>query len=491
MAFVSTVPKMSPTSYLSQSEIDHLWSDESIDQESLAALAEGHISRMAALRPHPSLIAALNRWAVLNVTSEHVWMTKELAEGLLGVVPVYPQMIDKQFPITEPGPIDPTTGRASKVPVLDSDGDPTYETRINAESGKPIQVMGDKPASLFGVKTGDGNLSFNTSKNAHNRPHDDKGSNRFRDEVLAGTAVSNGETWTIGSTGYVISAQHRGIGGIKAWYANPDAPSFPVWIIRNVPALFADTADTGRARTTADILARDNKVLELSSLVDSGGNPLGDAAPSARKKMTTNMQGVLRLLNLRTQGKNVNTSLVLRDGGYALYSHFGSELDSLINMVTNQDSTKGTGKAAVGLRKTLGLNNVIAGIVLAELSTHDRINDDSGIPVADAPHVDIDVEEWRQRLRECNSQLELNEGPLYTAFGQIRDANQSTKQKPVDKFASVLNVIAMMADVELDGWKPRSEQTYAIPKVKSDPKDKSFPCFGGADYGYESKSVAE
>lgn len=458
---MSATITMTAKSYISQAEIDHVLADPKVDEESKLALAEGHITRFASLRPFTDLIASLNRWAAENVTTSIEWMNKELASELLGLHEVQPKMVPKM-----------------------KDGAPV----VNAETGEPVMTPQPQPY-LFSVKTSsDGTLRFGTSNNKTNRNHDPKVSDAFRDQVLAACAVLNGEGWIIDSTGQAISLQHRAIGGIKAYYDNPDSPSFPVLIVRNVPALFADTADTGRSRTTADILVRDESVLRLETLVDSGGNLLGEKATGVRVKLSKDLQGVLRLLNLRLQGKNVNTSLKLRDGGYNLYSHF-CNLDQLVNMVANEgETTHGTQEAAIGIRKTLGKSALAAAIVLSEMTEHQPIMDNDGIPVADDCTVDIDLEAWTHRLRVLNSECASQEGELFNAMRQIRDANKNSKQKPVDKFASVCFVVSMLADTPLEDWKSKSDVSFALPGIRGK-KDKHYPHFGGADLGYVGKAT--
>jgi len=129
----------------------------------------------------------------------------------------------------------------------------------------------------------------------------------FRQALVGGWAL-NGETLIFDDQGQAGSAQHRAGGWYSAFLTNPSIPPIPVTVIRGVPAPLIGSVDTGRRRTNKDELARFNDLIPDHLLVDSQGHGYGSKREAVKGKVAKIIDGALRKVWLRMQGKDINGS---------------------------------------------------------------------------------------------------------------------------------------------------------------------------------------
>lgn len=450
------IPPQSAKLQFSQGEMSHLWDDENVSDDSCQRIADGGVRNFAECPV--DVLASLNRWSPDNVTTSiEFWGLSECMESL---------------GVKEAKPL--------RTPVLGEDGEP----KLDVETGEPVYTV-TQPPYKFAVKRGKETTRYVTELNGTNRPLNEDNANLLENRTLEGRTVLNGEPLIFDSLGMAVSAQHRVIGAIRAFNKNPNLPKIPFLVVRNVPAIFADTADTGRTRTGGDALARIPDVMDVDTLVDRDGKSFGPDVEKRRKQLTTELSSVIRLVNMRFCGKNVNTSIKPPAHGWYVYNLF-TNIDALVNRVYNANLSVGEGKDSVSIKKVLGRNNLSAAIILSEVSDMEPIAEQSGqsltVPPTDEPIIELDVDGWENRLKEFESQIQSGEGELYDALMKVRDANKGRKQRPQDKFASVCKIVSMMGGVPLLNFKPASEGSV-IPRADS-VDTKLYPIFGGADQGY-------
>lgn len=453
-----------PSDKFSGESLAHLWGDDNVSVESLHKIASGGVTSFAFCPV--DVISSLNRFAAKNVKTVIVWAGKQELADLLGIDEVKPKF----------------------VAVLDENGEP----RIN-DKGEPILTPEPSPYK-FGVKSGKESKQYATTKNSTNRPLNHDNVKGIKRRALAGQICLNGEGFVFDDVGNAISAQHRAIAYFQAFCENPNLPKIPILVTTGVPAIFADTADTGRSRTDSDILTRDETILAVDTLVDMEGKKLGADALEIRGKMGKELASVLRLVNLRLCGKNVNAGKKLEHGGHYLYDTFDGSLDRIVNLVYNQTTAIGEKKDKISFQSTLGRANLCAAIVLHELANFDSPTVIDGaslvVPEPTEPVFTLDVELWEERLKELSSEISTLSGEGFAIVKQIHVANRNTKQTTQDKFASICFLVSQLGEHKLTGFKPMGSTNFALP-AKDSITSKTFPHFGGADIGAWEKPKAD
>lgn len=493
------VSQPAPSNKFSESELSWLWSDMAVSPESLDKIASGKMKSNAFVTP--DVRASLNEWGVLNSYESTLWADRATLIELLGIVKA--ESVDV--------PVMDENGEPVTNPVVDKDGNPIID-----ENGNPVTIPAttkEAPASLFSHTVGKGEKqNFMTTKNSTNRPLVKDNLALCKRRALSREVNFNGEGLIFDSVGNAGSAQHRVIGYYLAMLSDQTLPAIPIPVRYNVPAIFADTIDTGAKRTDAQINLRHLDVLEEETLVDKSGNPFGSNVKLVRGQMGGDLGSVLRLVNMRLLGKNVNASKKPEHGGQFLYGMFADKsLDRMVNEVFLHDSVHGTGSASdkYGIAKTLGRGNVCAAIVLSELSDYDNPAIVDGkqlvIPEPTQELFLLDVDSWKERLGELSLQIMQGEGDWWKIFSQIFQANKVSRQATQDKFASICYLVSEMSGEEsitidendneivtprLLDWSSKGSTSTAIPKAKSITAS-CFPHFGGADLGPWKAPTAE
>ena len=375
---------------ISQSELEHLWGDPQVSDESCRAISEGRVRHFVSCPT--DVVQSLNRWAFENETASKEWWDEAAFDKNLGIELVEPKMVAK----------------------LDSDGNPM----IDPETGEILKKPEPQPYD-FSVKVGKGDIrKYRMTKNNTNRPLSEDSGKALCDQFFSrGRWAMNGETMIFDSLGNAVSAQHRAYAGKRAYLLNPELDPVPVWVVRNTPALLADTADTGRARTTAHILTRDPEVMAVDELEDARGKSYGEEAIKKREKLVGSLASVLTALRYRCIGKDVNASGPDKSEIRYLYDRFDESLDHVVNAVDARQQTFGSGTTAFSPVKLLGKEALATAIILAQLSDHEPLSEVDGRKRVitqpepdDLESITLDVDRAIEVVERINSDYEDDTG---------------------------------------------------------------------------------
>lgn len=165
----------------------------------------------------------------------------------------------------------------------------------------------------YSVQTADGVKKFVMDANDKNRPFKLKLAEQYSEGMLGSgwDAESNGESWIIGSDNKIISCAHRCFAlfiaeHMRQYLYSIDAQEkiselglskkpikIEALVVTGVKPKHADTADTGRSRTLADILFRRREFK---------GKEINDSTLST---LSRELAVALRLVWLRTEGNRV------------------------------------------------------------------------------------------------------------------------------------------------------------------------------------------
>lgn len=281
---------------MSMAEYNHVMADNEVSQETKDQLDNGDIRTYADCPAE--LLTSLGEWAYGNpdkgitgaVTLEKGWYTLEEIYSWSGLREVEPQL----------------------VPAKDKD---TGEV-ILGEDGKPEMIV-DKDSVLFShfaVSFGRGNKRetkrFLLSMQLDNRPLDFEKAKALAVTFAGRLWAANGEPFIFDSLGNGASCQHRTAAIKYAELTHGFTGPVPLIVERNVPALFVNTIDTGRTRTTAHIFYRDPTVLVPDTLRDLEGKEYSPHIVNEKRKvLAADLSSVGLLLYYRLNGRDVNASI--------------------------------------------------------------------------------------------------------------------------------------------------------------------------------------
>jgi hypothetical protein len=170
-------------------------------------------------------------------------------------------------------------------------------------------------------KPGNGGTAFVLKKNKANRPFQINLATRYAEQMFnlmwcgqknSPSATDNGDSWVIDSKGNVVSMAHRGVGLILAEQQRQsleekgcddvldeigiDGPiTVKGWLVQGVDPKCADTTDTGKPRTLADVFYRRHEFK----------NHEKDISETDAKKLANALSGAVRLVWLRVNGSKV------------------------------------------------------------------------------------------------------------------------------------------------------------------------------------------
>lgn len=417
---------------MSKAEYEHIMADANVSQETKDRLDSGDIRTYADCPAE--LLTSLGEWAYGNP-----------AKGIEGAVTIERGWYDLDT-------IYSWSGLKEVEPQLTQAKDKSGELVFN-EDGTPTMVV-DKDSVLFShfaVSFGRGNKSetkrFVLSRQLDNRPLDFEKSKALAVTFAGNLWAANGEPFIFDSLGNGASCQHRTAAIKYAELKHGFAGPVPLVLLRNVPALFVNTIDTGRTRTTAHIFYRDPTVLVPETLRDLEGKEYAPNVISEKRKvLASDLSSVSLLLYYRLGGRDVNASIGSSLDPTATHTaktriaKAFDPLERVVQAVYNYD-TGVDGKSSFGVYLS---RHYIAGALCLYFASK-QSDDPVDVESLEPGQFELDMERIDQFLQALASAKVSDDdlGHIYRGYvSKVKDQKPNNRER----FAVACNLVSFFFD---------------------------------------------